>query len=372
MKLTVTRSALLKVLAHVSRVVERRTTIPILTNLKLTAEGARLTVYGTDLDIEATAACAAEIAAPGATTVPAATLHDIVRKLPDGDIAIELAGTGLQVRAGRSRFTLSVLAPEDFPDLGVGTYSHTFVIAGPALLRLIEPAQFAISTEETRFYLNGIYLHEKAGPDGPMLRAVATDGHRLARIETAFPSGAAGMPGIIIPRKTVGEVVRLLKEHDDTHGTVEVAVSAQKIRFVIAGTTLTSKLIDGTFPDYERVIPTGNDKRLLIDTDALIAAVDRVATVAGESGRAVRLQLNDGLLVLSMRDPNSGEATEEVEVDYDDAPFEIGFNAKYLAEMLSHTGGDTTLAWMAEAGAPTIFQSREDAPALFVLMPMRV
>ncbi|MBB4042046.1 DNA polymerase-3 subunit beta [Microvirga flocculans] len=372
MKLTATRAALLKQLGNITRIVEKRNTIPILSNVKLTAEGARLGIEGTDLDRTAIGDCAAQIATPGTLTAPAAMLHDIVRKLPEGEISLEASDATLTVKAGRSRFQLQILPSEDYPDLAIGPMSHRFEIAGPALLRLIDDAQFAISTEETRFYLNGIYLHT-VDAERTLLRAVATDGHRLARIEMEAPEGAQGMPGVIVPRKTVAEVVRLLKDHaDEEHGRVTVELSPQKIRFSIAGIVLISKLIDGTFPDYQRVIPQANDKRLTVETPALVAAVDRVSTVSGESRRALRMAIDEGRITLTVRDPDHGEATEEVEADYDGPSVEIGFNARYLAEILSHAGGDTVLIKIDNAGAPAVFTSREGAPALFVLMPMRV
>jgi len=372
MKLTATRSALLKQLGTITRIVEKRNTIPILSNVKLTAEGERLEVEGTDLDRTAKGSGPATIATPGTLTAPAAMLHDIVRKLPEGDISLEANDTTLTVKAGRSRFQLQILPSSDFPDLAVGDMSHRFDMPGSSLLALIEDAQFAISTEETRFYLNGIYLHT-VGNERVLLRAVATDGHRLARLEQEAPEGASGMPGVIIPRKTVAEMVRLLKDHkDEEHGPVLIELSAQKIRFTIAGIALISKLIDGTFPDYQRVIPQGNDKHVTVETPALAAAVDRVSTVSGESGRAVKLQIAERRITLTVRDPNNGEATEEVEADYDGPDVEIGFNARYLAEILAHTGSDTTRIKLDNAGAPALFMSREGAPSLFVLMPMRV
>lgn len=372
MKLTVTRAALLKQLGNITRIVEKRNTIPILSNVKLTADGTRLGIEGTDLDRSAIGDCAAEIATPGTLTAPAVMLHDIVRKLPEGDISLEASDTTLTVKAGRSRFQLQILPSSDYPDLAIGEMSHRFLIEGSSLLRLIEDAQFAISTEETRFYLNGIYLHTVGG-EREILRVVATDGHRLARLEMEAPEGASGMPGVIVPRKTVAEVVRLLKDHkDEENGPVVVDLSTQKIRFVVAGIVLISKLIDGSFPDYQRVIPQGNDKILTVDTTTLVAAVDRVSTVSGESGRAVKLQIAERRITLTVRDPSNGEATEEVEADYDGAEVEIGFNARYLAEILAHTGGDTTRIKLDSAGAPALFMSREGAPSIFVLMPMRV
>ena len=248
MKITVERSELLKSLGHVHRVVERRNTIPILANVLIKADDGRLSLKATDLDLEVTDSIAAEVAPGGATTVPAHMFYDIVRKLPDGSqIVIEGSGERavLSIRAGRSRFTLQTLPESDFPDLAAGEMSHSFKLAAGDLKRLIDKTQFAISTEETRYYLNGIYLHTIGTDGSTTLRAVATDGHRLAQCELPLPEGAAGMPGIIMPRKTVGEVQRLIESGE---GDVEIELSTSKIRFTIGNVVLTSKLIDGTFP----------------------------------------------------------------------------------------------------------------------------
>src|SRR3954463_5301185 len=299
MKVTVERAALLKSLGHVHRVVERRNTIPILANVLIKADKSKLAFKATDLDLEVTETIAAEVGPGGATTVPAHMFYEIVRKLPEGaQIVLEASGDRavLAIRAGRSRFTLQTLPESDFPDLAAGEMSHSFKVAAADLKRLIDKTQFAISTEETRYYLNGIYLHTVGSGKNATLRAVATDGHRLAQVELPLPDGAAGMPGVIVPRKTVGEVQRLI---EDNEAEVKIELSQGKIRFTIGNVVLTSKLIDGTFPDYGRVIPQNNDKELIVDKKDFEAAVDRVSTISSERGRAVKLALSPGKLVLS-------------------------------------------------------------------------
>ena len=294
MKVTVERAQLLKSLGHVHRVVERRNTIPILGNVLVRAENARLSLKATDLDLEVTETLAAETATGGSTTVPAHMFYDIVRKLPDGaQIVLEADGDRavLAIRAGRSRFTLQTLPESDFPDLAAGDMTHSFALAAADVKRLIDRTQFAISTEETRYYLNGIYLHTAGSAKAATLRGVATDGHRLAQIDLALPSGATGMPGVIVPRKTVGEVQRLI---EDNEAEVKIELSQGKIRFTLGNVVLTSKLIDGTFPDYGRVIPQNNDKELIVDKKDFEAAVDRVSTISSERGRAVKLALSAG------------------------------------------------------------------------------
>jgi DNA polymerase III subunit beta len=372
MKVTVERAELLKSLGHVHRVVERRNTIPILANVLIKADKGKLSMKATDLDLEVTDSVAAEVAPGGATTVPAHMFYEIVRKLPEGaQIVIEGSGDRavLSLRAGRSRFTLQTLPESDFPDLAAGEMTHKFTLAAADLKRLIDKTQFAISTEETRYYLNGIYLHTAGTAKSPTLRAVATDGHRLAQVELPLPEGGAGMPGIIVPRKTVGEVQRLIENGE---GEIAVELSAGKIRFTIGDVVLVSKLIDGTFPDYARVIPLNNDKELVVDKKDFEAAVDRVSTVASERGRAVKLSISSGKLTLSVTNPDSGSATEEVEVDYDSEPLDIGFNSRYLLDIAGQIEGEVAVLKLADPGSPTLIQDKDSKGALYVLMPMRV
>ncbi len=372
MKVTVERAQLLKSLGHVHRVVERRNTIPILGNVLIRAENARLALRATDLDLEITETLAAEVAPGGATTVPAHMLYDIVRKLPEGSqIVLEAGGDRavLAIRAGRSRFTLQTLPESDFPDLAAGELTHAFTLAAADLKRLIDKTQFAISTEETRYYLNGIFLHAAGTAKAATLRAVATDGHRLAQVEMALPKGASGMPGVIIPRKTVGEVQRLI---EDTEAAVTIELSQSKIRFTIGDVVLTSKLIDGTFPDYGRVIPANNDKVLVVDKQEFEAAVDRVSTISSERGRAVKLSLSAGRLVLSVTNPDSGSATEELEVEYAADQLDIGFNSRYLLDIAAQIDGEAALLKLADPGSPTLIEDRDVKGAIYVLMPMRV
>jgi DNA polymerase III subunit beta len=372
MKVTLERSALLRSLGHVHRVVERRTTIPILSNVLLQAQGSLLRLKATDLDLEITESVPADVSMSGGTTLPAHVLYDIVRKLPDGSqISLEGGGDNGQftLRSGRSRFQLQSLPESDFPDLKTDDLSHRFSLGAVDLKRLLDKTQFAISTEETRYYLNGIFMHVIDVEGRPMLRAVATDGHRLARVEAPAPAGSAGMPGVIVPRKAVAELQRLV---EDPASEVAVEMSTTKARFSLGGVVLTSKLIDGTFPDYGRVIPTNNEKRLIVERAVFAEAVDRVSTISSERGRAVKLSLSEGKLTLSVNNPDSGSAFEELEADYDAAPLEIGFNARYLLDITTQLDSDTALFKLAEPGSPTVIQDRDGAAALYVLMPMRV
>lgn len=372
MKLTIERAALLRSLNHIQSVVERRNTIPILANVMVEANDAGVNLTATDMDISIVESAESTAATTGATTAPAHTLYDIVRKLPDGaQIELDAGGDSdrLTLSAGRSRFTLATLPTADFPTMSAGDLPHSFAVPADDLRALVDRTRFAISTEETRYYLNGIYLHAVEIDSVPVLRAVATDGHRLARVEMPMPDGAAGMPGIIIPRKTVNELRKLI---DECEGDVQISLSDTKIRFAFDGTVLTSKLIDGTFPDYEKVIPVSNDKLLEVDCRQFAEAVDRVATISTERSRSVKLEIADNSLTLSASSPEAGSATEEIEVSYGKEALEIGFNSKYLLDIAQQVEGDVAQVLLADGASPTIVRDSADGSALYVLMPMRV
>ncbi|MEL6315595.1 MAG: DNA polymerase III subunit beta, partial [Pseudomonadota bacterium] len=326
----------------------------------------------TDLDIEVVDRGPAQVERAGSTTVSAVTLHEIVRKLPDGAL-VSLTDDGasgrLTVEAGRSNFALATLPKEDFPVMASSEYSCNFSAKAPELRRLFDKSKFAISTEETRYYLNGVYMHVSDADGGQVLRCVATDGHRLARIDSDLPDGAGTMPGIIVPRKTVGELRKLL---DDDETEIAVSVSETKVRFATPDITLTSKVIDGTFPDYSRVIPTGNTRKLEVDASEFAQAVDRVATVSSERSRAVKLSLDEDRLVLSVNAPDSGAAEEELAVAYGDDKLDIGFNAKYLLEIASQVDRENAVFLFNSSGDPTLMREGNDTSAVYVVMPMRV
>ncbi|WP_341910950.1 DNA polymerase III subunit beta [Ferrovibrio terrae] len=372
MKLTIERAVLLTALSHVQSVVERRNTIPILSNVLLEADGDKLALTATDLDIAVVEKLPAKVSKPGATTVAAHTFYDIVRKLPEGaevELTFTAAEQRLDLRAGRSSFKLSCLPKEDFPVMAAGELPHSFTLPADQLRRLIDKTRFAISTEETRYYLNGIYVHAASSAGVPMLRAVATDGHRLARVESPLPAGAAGMPGVIVPRKTVGELRKLL-EGGSSEARIEL--SDTKIRFAIGDLVLVSKLIDGAFPEYERVIPRDNDKVMEVDSKAFAAAVDRVATISTEKSRAVKMSLKPEGIELSATSPDQGSASEQLTAAYSSAPIEVGYNSRYLLDIAGQIEGENARFLLADALAPTVVRDPSDDGALYVLMPMRV
>ncbi len=371
MRVTLERSSLLKSLNHVQRVVERRNTIPILSNVLLRAEDSELHLKATDLDLEITETAPAVVEQSGATTVPAHMLYDIVRKLPDGaEVMLSVSDDNtMHLTSGKSQFKLQMLPETDFPDLTAGEFSHTFRLPATGLKGLVDRTQFAISTEETRYYLNGIYFHSLEDEGNQVLRAVATDGHRLARAQIEAPEGCEDMPGIIIPRKAVGEIQRLLEDPD---GSVNIELSDTKIRLSLDTLVLTSKLIDGTFPDYNRVIPVGNDKELVLERSTFTSAVDRVSTISSDRGRAVKLSLSEGRLILSVNNPDSGSAEEEIAVGYSSEDLDIGFNSRYLLDITNQLGGDEAIFSLADPGSPTLIRDASDNGAIYVLMPMRV
>jgi DNA polymerase-3 subunit beta len=374
MKFKADRATLLRALAHVQSVVEKRNTIPILANVMISVRDGRLTLTATDMEIAVVEDVAASSSRNGACTAPAATLFEIVRKLPEGaEVELDHAGGDAQLalRSGRYSTNLVVLPTEDFPSMTAGALPHKFALSAQQLRGLIDRTRFAISTEETRYYLNGIYLHAAESDGAKVLRAVATDGHRLARVEEPLPPGAGSMPGVIIPRKTVNEVRKLL---DEVSGDVEIALSDTRIQFKVGTITLTSKLIDGTFPEYERVIPRDNDKVLRVGKKDFADAVGRVAAISSERSRPVKLSLARDLLVLSASSPEQGTATEELDGDhvkYDAGPLEIGFQARYLNDITDQIPEQVEFRF-ADGSAPTVVQDAGDASALYVLMPMRV
>ena len=379
MKFAVDRAVLLKALAHVQSVVERRNTIPILANVMLDAGEDRLTLTATDMEIAVVEEITqgVQVAQIGRCTAPAATLYEIARRLGDGQ-KVEFDHRGgdapLGLRSGRYATSLMVLPVEDFPSMTEGKLPHRFVLPAGALRELVDRTKFAISTEETRYYLNGIYLHAAEVEAGKVLRAVATDGHRLARVETSLPEGAAGMPGVIVPRKTVNEVRKLAEEASGEDATIDVRLSDTKIQFRLGAITLTSKLIDGTFPEYERVIPKGNDKEMRVDRALFAQAVDRVAAISSERSRPVKLALSHNQLVLTASSPEQGQAREELDseaVSYASTPLEIGFQARYLKDITDQMQGQVVFRF-ADGSAPTIVEDEGRKSALYVLMPMRV
>ncbi|WPE19866.1 DNA polymerase III subunit beta [Shinella zoogloeoides] len=371
MKFTIEKSVIARAISHATGVVERRNTVPILSNVALIAADASLTMRASNLDLEIHLTVPAQVSVVGETTVPAQLLSDIVRKLSSSEVSFDLSSdhSTISVGAGRSKFKLQCLPFSDFPYMGVGEFSHSFSMPSAQLKTLIARTKFAISTEETRYYLNGIFMHTVDDKGQKVLRAVATDGHRLARAQTDAPPGSGEMPAVIVPRKTVGEFEKVLGD-DEAH----IDVSDTKIRLRCGDVILLSKLIDGTFPDYGRVIPTQNNIVALADTDAIRAATDRVATISSERGRAVKMTFAENNLHLEVTNPDSGSAEDDVAIDFpdDQPPLQIGFNAKYINDILVNVQSKRARISLADSGSPTVIRDEEGEETLYVLMPMRV
>ncbi len=365
MRVVIEKAPLIRALGHLQGVVERRTTIPILDNVLMKAGGGGLSLAATDMDIQLVEEIAARVETDGTTTVPVRTLYDIARKLGDGSqIELELTKSALAVRSGRSRFSLPTIQADDFPAMAADDLPHRFKMPASDLAALIDQTQFAISTEETRYYLNGIYLH----PSNGCLRSVSTNGHQLARADVDLPEGAEGMAGVIVPRKTVRELRKLL----DGDGEVSVSAGPNRVRFALPKAAMASKVIDGTFPDYDRVIPTGNDKVIEVAREEFTAAIDRVATIDVGHTRAVKLTFGEGSLVVSAENSQTGSATEEMEARYSGEEMAVGFNSRYLLDIAGQIMGDSLRFELANSGGPALLRDAAGERAIFVIMPMRV
>lgn len=361
MKLTITQPDLLAVLTKSVGVVERKNTIPVLSNVKLQAATA-LTVTASDMDIEVMATEQADVTAPGETTVNADTLTSIVKKLPKSSIVtLHDDGKHLTVSAGRSNFKLATLPADTFPEMADSAYDHSGTIEADTLAQMFNKTKFAMSTEETRYYLNGVYMHNDDAGD---LITVATDGHRLAKMTSEVDLTVAP---VIVPRKTVLELVKLLDDVD----TVTVETSDTKLRIIGDGFTLTSKVVDGTYPQYERVIPTRNDKTMTVCAKEFSEASARVSLVSDDRTKAVKLNVSDGVCVLSVRGAHDN-AVDEVAVEYDSEAFEAGYNSKYLAEMMAQAEGGNVEMVLGGAMDQALVRLTEVSGFVGVVMPMRL
>ncbi|MFV0431743.1 MAG: DNA polymerase III subunit beta [Alphaproteobacteria bacterium] len=371
MKFTIEKSVLLKALEHVQSVVEKQNTIPILSNVRFEVNEGKMRLNATDMELEISESVPVQTITPGATTVPAHTLYSVVRRLPDGvEISIETQGDNrLTLAAGRFKTDLGTLPVDDFPLMSASdAKARRFKIDALQLCRLIGRTKFAMSTEETRYFLNGIYFHETKEKDTPVLRAVATDGHRLARVDVPLPDGAKEMAGVIIPRKTVNELSKLLDGVED----VEVAISESRISFNFDNIHLVSRLIDGTFPDYTRVIPEAATQVLETNVKAFSDVVGRVSAISNDRSRAIKISISDNIVRLSVVSAETGTADEELEVKWDGSDLDIGFNVKYLLEIMQQLEGDAMEIALQDNNSQAIIREPADESSLFVIMPMRV
>ena len=375
MEIKANSSDLLKALNHIHGIVEVRHTLPILSNIVLSAENNELSLSSTNLDIFCSDKIDAEIVNSGEISVPAITFFEIVKRLPSGSDVILSIGdedTELILKCGRSKFNLSTLRTEDFPILSDKDLSTNFVISADELSRMIDKTKFAISNEETRYYLNGIFFHKAESNSIKFLRAVATDGHRLAQYDIPLPQGAEEITGIIIPKKTVFELRKVL---DDADGDVSVSLNENKIKFSFNNLKIVSKVIDGTFPDYTKVIPQNNDKKFKTNNSELKNAIDRVSAVAineETKSKAIKLTIENNKLNLSVESQSKGSAKEEIDISYRNEKVDIGFNSRYLLDICNEVDGDEIDVNLLDSISPAIILDKTDENLFFVLMPMRI
>jgi len=368
MRLSVEKSNLLKALSHAQSVVEKRHTIPILGHVLLDASSGMLTLTSTDMELNLVEKIPVMVETPGRVTVSATMLFEIIRKLDADMITLFVHEQQLHLHAGRSKFKLSFLNAEDFPKLSVNDLPFHFKLKADDLKKLFDKPRFAMATEETRYYLNGIYWH--IVPEQKLLRAVATDAHRLAFTQIPTPEGAEDMPGVIISRKTVNEVRKLL---DEQQGDVVVHLSQQRIEFEFSHATLSSRLIDGVFPDYMQAVPANNNNVFFIPTKDYSHAVDRVATVVNDKVRVIKLDLKENNLTLTALSGELGSAQEDIPVDYQHQEnVEIGFNARYLLDITQQIDEEETQVSLSDGNSPALIRGAGNDDSMYVLMPMRI
>ncbi len=373
MKFTVEKADFVKALSHLQSVVEKKNTIPVLSNVRVEAQEASLKLDASDMEIEISETISAQISDMGGTTIPVHTLYEVIRKIPDGaEITLEEKDSGsVIITSGKSKFTLGTLPIDKFPlmsDIEEG--SASFVMNTMALSRLINQTSFTMSTDDSRYFLNGIYFHKATRDEQDVLRTVSTDGHRLSRVDTALPEGAENIPGVIIARKTVNELSRLLQNAPEE---VKISITETRIMFEIGSLVLKSRLVDGTFPEYDKIAPKQVECKLNVDVKTLFETVDRVAAISEDrTKKSVKFTHTDGLFTVSMNSRDSREAKEDIDVSWQGEDMEIGFNVRYILEFLSHLEGDNVeIGILNNTSLATISEPGDDS-LLFLIMPMRV
>jgi len=371
MKISVEKNNIFKSLSHVQSIVEKKNTIPILSNILIEAKENSLILSATDMDISITETLNCNIIETGSVTVPAQTLYDIIRKLPNGNEVEFIANDGkiFSIRSGKSKFSLGCLPKEDFPIIEIDNLKSELSIDSKMLLKLIEKTRFAISNEETRYFLNGIYFHKRNSESNECLCMVATDGHRLAKIDFITNESIPEIPGVIIPKKTINELCKLLADYT---GTVKINLDPNKIIFFVDKSVLISKLIDGNFPDYQKVIPNNNNNILSVKRNDFCLAVDRVSTITDERSPAIKFKLLRNIMNMTSADSESGLATEDIVTEYSGAELEVGFNSKYILEMINSLEDDNVILSFNDASSPVIATEQSNPDLIYVLMPMRI
>ena len=368
MKFTIEKTTLFKSLSHVQSIVEKKSTLPILSHILMEAKDENLILSATDMDISIKEKIKCNIIEEGSTTVSAHTLYDIIRKISDSSEIEIISNNGklLSLRAGKSKFSLGCLPKEDFPIIEIGDLESKLFIESPTLLKLIDKTRFAVSNEETRYFLNGIYFHINKSNQ---LSIVATDGHRLAKFDLNLKDKADDIPGVIIPKKTVNELHKLLIDFNDS---IKIKLNSNKIVFFIGESILISKLIDGNFPDYKRVIPKDNNNFLKVNRQEFSLAVDRVSTITSDKSPVIKLKLLKNIMNLSSVNSENGTATEDIETEYSGTEIEIGFNSKYILEMINNLEDEDITLNFKDSSSPVIAKEESNQDLVYVLMPMRV
>ncbi len=375
MDFRVNSTELLRALSHIHGIVEVRHTLPILSNIIITTHDNLLSLSSTNLDIFCSDDLEAEVSQNGSTSVSAATFYEIVKRLPSGSeihASLSEEDSTLTLKCGRSKFNLTTISPDDFPKISNDDLNIQFVLSATELKRMIDKTKFAISNEETRYYLNGVFLHQTQKNSIDILRAVATDGHRLAQYDIPLPQGAKDMNGIIIPKKMIQELRRVL---DDATGDINIQLNENKIKFSFNNMQIISKVIDGTFPDYTKVIPQSNDKSITTNNEELKKAIDRVSAVAineETKSKAIKLIIESNKISLSVDSTSRGSAIEEIDLDYNNDKVEIGFNSRYLIDICNEIDGDKINLKFLNSTSPAIILDNTDENLFFVLMPMRI
>ena len=375
MEFKINSTDLLKALSHIHGIVEVRHTLPILSNIILEAKDDKLILSSTNLDIYCSDKIKAEVLQSGEVSVSAVTFFEIIKRLPSGSEVLMIMEEGeneIRLTCGRSKFNLSTLKTDDFPIISDSDLSTNFVLSADELIRIIDKTKFAVSNEETRYYLNGIFLHKAERNSIQFLRAVATDGHRLAQYDIPLPQGAEDITGIIIPKKTIYELRKVL---DDANGDVSVSLNENKIKFSFNDLKVVSKVIDGTFPDYTKVIPQKNDKNFKTNNSDLKNAIDRVSAVAvneESKSKAIKFCIENNSLSLSVESQSKGSANEMIDVNYSGDKVDIGFNSKYIIDICNEVDGDEISISLSDSISPAIILDKTDENLFFVLMPMRI
>ena len=375
MEFKINSTDLLKALSHIHGIVEVRHTLPILSNIILEAKDDKLILSSTNLDIYCSDKIKAEVLQSGEVSVSAVTFFEIIKRLPSGSEVLMIMEEGeneIRLTCGRSKFNLSTLKTDDFPIISDNDLSTNFVLSADELIRIIDKTKFAVSNEETRYYLNGIFLHKAERNSIQFLRAVATDGHRLAQYDIPLPQGAEDITGIIIPKKTIYELRKVL---DDANGDVSVSLNENKIKFSFSDLKVVSKVIDGTFPDYTKVIPQKNDKNFKTNNSDLKNAIDRVSAVAANEeskSTAIKFCIENNSLSLSVESQSKGSANEMIDVNYSGDKVDIGFNSKYIIDICNEVDGDEISISLSDSISPAIILDKTDENLFFVLMPMRI